>query len=119
MKNISLGEGWNFVADKNSIPVREGRRVICGDQELALFNIGDEYLAIDNQCPHKRGPLADGIVSGKAVFCPLHNWKISLESGSALSGGTGCVKKYPVKVVQDKIYINFRQGKLELEPSAA
>ena len=66
------GEGeffkWYPVADKNMIPLREGRRVFYGVYEAALFNLGDEFLAVDNHCPHKSGPLADGIVSGKAVF---------------------------------------------------
>ena len=111
MKNVSLGEEWIAVADKNAIPVREGRRVSYGGHEVALFNLGDEYLAVDNRCPHKAGPLADGIVSGKAVFCPLHNWKISLENGCALSGGMGQVKKYPVKVIGEKVYVGFKEGK--------
>ena len=112
MKNVSLQEEWVLVADKSAIPVREGRRVVSGAHEVALFNLAGEYLAVDNQCPHKAGPLADGIVSGKAVFCPLHNWKINLENGHALSGGAGCVRKYPVKVVGEKIYIDFKQGRL-------
>ncbi len=113
-----LREGWNFATDKNGVPLREGKRVFCGEYEVALFNLGDEFLAIDNHCPHKSGPLADGIVSGKAVFCPLHNWKINLENGCALSGGTGQVKKYPVKLVGEKIYINFQSGKFEKADAA-
>ena len=102
---------WHPIAEKNEIPLREGRRVTYAGYEIALFNLGDEYLAVDNRCPHKSGPLADGIVSGKAVFCPLHNWKISLENGCALSGGTGQVKKYPVKVIGKKICVGFEEGK--------
>ena len=102
---------WYPVADVNAVPVREGRRVVCGDREAALFNLGHEYLAVDNRCPHKQGPLADGIVAGKAVFCPLHNWKISLESGCALSGGEGRVKVYPVKIEGKKVYIDFGNAK--------
>ena len=109
MKDAGL-QGWSFVAHASAVPLREGKRVIATGQELALFNLGGEYLAIDNRCPHKSGPLADGIVSGKAVFCPLHNWKISLVSGCSLSGGEGRVKKYPVKIVEDKIYIHFGLG---------
>ena len=93
------------------IPKKEGRRIACGHYEVALFNLGDEYVAIDNRCPHKQGPLADGIVSGKSVFCPLHNLKISLENGCALSGGQGRVKTYPVKIIQSKVYVAFEEGK--------
>ncbi len=111
MSALSQGP-WIPVMQEGSIPLREGRRVVCSGYEIALFNLGDEYLAVDNRCPHKAGPLADGIVSGKAVFCPLHNWKISLESGCALSGGQGQVKKYPVKIIQGKICISFKEGQL-------
>ena len=102
---------WYPVADLGSIPLKEGRRVIYGDHEAALFNLGNEYLAVDNRCPHKAGPLADGIVAGRAVFCPLHNWKIGLENGCALSGGKGQVKVYPVKILRGKVCVAFEEGK--------
>ena len=103
---------WYPVADVDTVPLREGRRVVYGDYDAALFNLGNEYLAVDNRCPHKAGPLADGIVAGKAIFCPLHNWKISLENGCALSGGNGQVKTYPVKILSGKVCIAFEEGKL-------
>ena len=101
---------WIEVTAVNAIPVKDGKRVLYGNYEVALFNLGNEYLAIDNRCPHKAGPLADGIVAGKSVFCPLHNWKISLENGCALSGGKGQVKVYPVKILKDKVCIQFENG---------
>ena len=97
-----LDEKWYPVANKSEIPLREGRRVFYSGYEAALFNLGDEYFSVDNRCPHKAGPLADGIVAGKAVFCPLHNWKINLKDGCALSGGKGQVKVYPVKILRGK-----------------
>ena len=102
---------WFCVASAGAIPEKEGRRVQYGDKAVALFNLGEEYRAIENQCPHKGGPLADGIVAGKNVFCPLHNWKISLENGCALSGGQGQVKTYPVKVINGSICVAFEEGK--------
>ena len=102
---------WHPVAEAGAIPLKEGRRVIYKDYELALFNLGNEYLAVDNRCPHKQGPLADGIVAGKAVFCPLHNWKINLENGCALSGGKGQVKSYPVKILDGKVCVAFAEGR--------
>ena len=107
-----MSSKWYSVADEGAIPLREGRRVVYQDYEAALFNLGGEYLAVDNRCPHKQGPLADGIVAGKAVFCPLHNWKISLENGCALSGGKGQVKSYPVKVLRGKVCVAFEEGAL-------
>lgn len=102
---------WYPVAELGEIPVREGRRVKFGEFEAALFNVNGEYLAVENACPHKAGPLADGILSGNAVFCPLHNWKIDLNSGCAIAGGEGKVKTFPVKVLQNKIYIAFEEAK--------
>jgi phenylpropionate dioxygenase-like ring-hydroxylating dioxygenase large terminal subunit len=66
---------WTRIALSRDIPLREGRAVKVGDREIAIFNLGDRFLAVDNRCPHKGGPLADGIVSGAAVVCPLHAWK--------------------------------------------
>ncbi len=108
---------WYAVASGESIPLREGRRVAWREYDIAVFNLGGEYLAVDNQCPHKQGPLADGLVAGKAVFCPLHNWKISLQTGCALSGGKGNVKTYPVKEMNGKIYVAFEEGQLREECS--
>lgn len=102
---------WYPVADLEEIPNGEGRRVRYGEFEVALFKLGEEYVAIDNRCPHLGGPLADGIVAGQDVFCPLHNWKISLKTGCVLSGGTGQVKKYPAKSVQGKVCIAFEEGR--------
>ncbi len=104
---------WYPVADTNSIPLKEGKRITWENYDIALFNLGDEYLAVDNHCPHKNGPLADGIVAGKNVFCPLHNWKIDLKTGCALSGGKGQVKTYPVKIINAYLYIAFEEGKLQ------
>ena len=98
---------WVCVTQMQGIPLREGRRVRYGDQEVALFNLGDEYRAVDNQCPHRQGPLADGIVAGRAVFCPLHNLKVSLENSCVLAGGSGQVRTYPVRIEDGKIFIDF------------
>ena len=99
---------WFPVTDVNAIPKKEGRRVSFGKEEVALFNVGDKFHAVSNACPHKKGPLADGIVSGSSVFCPLHNLKINLESGCAEDGA--CVKVYPVKVFQEKICVGIEEG---------
>ncbi len=72
---------WIRVARRESVPLREGRAVRLGDREIALFNLGDRFLATDNRCPHQGGPLCDGIVAGESVVCPLHAWKVRLDSG--------------------------------------
>ena len=101
---------WYPAIELGMIPEKEGRRVSFNGHEIALFNLGSEYLAVDNRCPHKQGPLSDGIISGKAVFCPLHNLKINLKNGCAMSGGKGQVKTYPVKTIRGKVYVAFEEG---------
>jgi nitrite reductase/ring-hydroxylating ferredoxin subunit len=63
---------WIRVAYCEDIPMREGREVAIGNRSVAVFHLGDKFLAVDNRCPHRGGPLADGIVSGESVVCPLH-----------------------------------------------
>jgi nitrite reductase (NADH) small subunit len=92
---------WLRITDLRNLPLREGRAVTIGGNEIAVFNLGDSILAIENRCPHRRGPLADGIVSGSAVVCPLHAWKIDLATGSVLNqpAGAGCVRTYHTRLV--------------------
>lgn len=75
-------EEWIRITPCDNIPLREGRAVRVGGLDIAVFNLGDRFLAVENRCPHKGGPLADGIVSGSTVVCPLHAWKIDLECGA-------------------------------------
>jgi nitrite reductase (NADH) small subunit len=98
---------WVRVTRIDNIPVREGRAVILGGREIALFNLGDKVLATDNQCPHQGGPLCDGIVTGESVVCPLHAWKVNLASGDVerpTHGKDHCVSTYPTRV-EDGIVI--------------
>ena len=73
---------WIRITPAESIPPREGRTVKLGATSIAVFNVGDKFLAVENRCPHGGGPLADGIVGGAPVTCPLHNWRICLETGA-------------------------------------
>lgn len=90
---------WVRITSVSNIPVREGRAVKIGDREIAIFNLGDRFAAIENRCPHSGGPLCDGIVSGATVTCPLHGWKVSLE--------TGAIQKpaVPVQVATYETYV--------------
>lgn len=91
---------WIKIAPCGNIPPREGRSVLLGDREIALFNLGDRFLAVDGRCPHQGGPLADGIVAGNTVVCPLHSWKVNLENGCIERPGnqSQCVATYETKV---------------------
>lgn len=76
------GRRWVRVTPCERIPVREGRAVTLAGREIAIFNLGDRFLATDNQCPHRGGPLCDGIVAGDSIVCPLHAWRIRLDTGA-------------------------------------
>lgn len=106
---------WIRVTRAENIPLREGRSVQIGDRELAIFNLGDDrYVAVDNACPHRGGPLCDGIVSGDTVVCPLHGWKISLGTGGVLKPDI-CVRveTYPVTVEDGVISVQIETSKRE------
>lgn len=100
-------KAWVRIALTHDIPLREGRAVKVGDREIAIFNLGDRFLAVDNRCPHKSGPLADGIVSGTAVICPLHAWKVSLETGQGLNSASAssCVETFHTRVEHGVIFL--------------
>lgn len=105
--SVSNGLNWRLALECSDIPLREGRCVLFGEQEIAVFNLGESFAAIDNRCPHKQGPLADGIVSGDKVTCPLHNLNINLKTGCALKAGEGQVRAYEVKIENQKVYIRL------------
>ena len=88
------------MTDCANIPPREGRSATVGEREIAIFNPGDRFLALDNRCPHKGGPFADGIIARTAVVCPLHAWKVSLETVAVERppNAAGCVRTYPTRV---------------------
>ena len=91
---------WIAVTQCENIPLREGRAVMVHDKELAVFNLGERFLAVENRCPHRGGPLSDGIVSGNTVVCPLHAWRVCLDDGSVVKPAEqkACVISYRTKV---------------------
>lgn len=110
---------WVRIAHCHDIPLREGRSVKVGDHEIAIFNLGDRFLAVDNRCPHKGGPLADGIVSGTTVVCPLHAWKLSLESGKGIIGPSlsSCVNTFRTRVEGGIILLEVCDVRAAEEPN--
>jgi nitrite reductase (NADH) small subunit len=99
---------WTQIAKLEDIP-RLGARVVRTDtMDIAVFRTAtDQVFALKDSCPHKGGPLSQGIVHGASVTCPLHNWKIDLASGEALGADEGCTHKYPVKVENGVVYLAF------------
>ena len=100
---------WVRVTRCENIPPREGRAVTFAGREIALFNLGDRFLATDNQCPHQGGPLCDGIVAGDTVVCPLHAWKVRLDSGTVERPvATGaCIETYPARVEDGVVWVEL------------
>ncbi len=103
-----MNENWIEVGKVDDIPHLGSRVVQSPEGAIALFrNSEDEVFALRNKCPHKGGPLSEGIVSGRRVTCPLHNWVMELESGSAVVPDVGCAPAYPVKVEGEVIYLSL------------
>lgn len=90
---------WRELCSLEDIPLRGSRRVRLGGKEIAIFRTSaNQVFAVNNHCPHKGGPLSEGIVHDTAVTCPLHSMVIDLATGTARGADTGCVKTYPVEV---------------------
>ena len=101
---------WIEVGSINDIPKLGARVVQTSNGDIAVFrNNNDDIFALRDQCPHKQGPLSQGIVADKTVTCPLHNWKISLESGEAQGPDEGCTGVYDVKLEGDIIFLNLNK----------
>jgi nitrite reductase (NADH) small subunit len=99
---------WIAIGSISEIPLRGARCINTPSGKIAVFRTGDDRVfAIDDHCPHKSGPLSQGIVHGVSVTCPLHNWLISLETGKALGADQGCVRTIPVKREGDTILISL------------
>jgi len=100
---------WIEVGALEDIPVLGARVVKNGDTEIAVFrNRSDEIFAVNDSCPHKQGKLSQGIVHGTSVTCPLHNWKIDLNSGEALGPDEGCTGHYAAKVERGNVFIELK-----------
>jgi nitrite reductase (NADH) small subunit len=109
MTPLSTQPRWIRVTQSENIPLREGRAVEIEGCEIALFNLGDRFLAVENRCPHRGGPLSDGIVSGNVVVCPMHAWKVCLDDGAVVkpAGEKACVASYPTRVEEGVVSIQF------------
>jgi nitrite reductase (NADH) small subunit len=84
-----------------------GSRVVKTKQgNIAIFRtMDDEVFALHDSCPHKNGALSQGIVHGKSVTCPLHNWVIGLDDGEAKGHDKGCTKTFEAKLENGTIYL--------------
>ncbi|GAA0573147.1 nitrite reductase (NAD(P)H) small subunit [Rhizomicrobium electricum] len=101
---------WNKVGRLESIPVRGARR-LCSlyfGRPVAVFRTGDDQIfALVDECPHKKGPLSEGIIAGDTVACPLHGMVIGLQDGVAVAPDEGAVKTVPVSVIEGEVYLHL------------
>lgn len=99
---------WKVICRVEDIPVLGARRVSRpAGVEVAIFrNSQDEVFALLDRCPHKGGPLSQGIVFGTSVACPLHNWAIGLDDGCAKQPDEGCTPKFACKVEGGQVLLN-------------
>jgi len=103
---------WLKVTPTDSLPPREGRCVEIAGCQVAIFNTAEGFIAVENRCPHRGGPLADGIVNGTAVVCPLHAWKFDLLSGVSINHpeASAALVKYPTRVEDGIVCIELPQA---------
>ena len=103
----TLTDSWLALGRLEEIPPLGARVVETEGESIAIFRTADDRVfALRNRCPHKGGPLSEGIVFGHRVACPLHNWRIDLESGEAVAPDQGCTRTYPVRVEDGVIYLS-------------
>jgi nitrite reductase (NADH) small subunit len=98
---------WISICRVDDIPVLGSRRVSRAQGlDVAVFrNDANEVFALLDRCPHKGGPLSQGIVFGTSVACPLHNWTIGLCTGQAAAPDEGCTPKFAVKVEEGQVFL--------------
>jgi len=90
----------------DDVPRLGARKVRTPGGDIAVFRTADDrYFALDDRCPHKGGPLSQGIVHGDRVTCPLHNFVIELTSGQAVAPDEGCVARHEVKVENGRLQL--------------
>ena len=97
---------WRDIGRLDEVP-RLGSRVITTPRgNIAVFRTSDDRVfALEDRCPHKGGPLSQGIVHGDRVTCPLHNWMVELATGGAVAPDQGCTPTVAVQVLQDRILL--------------
>jgi nitrite reductase (NADH) small subunit len=102
---------WKLICRVEDIPMLGARRVARpGSAEVAVFRTtGDKVFALLDRCPHKGGPLSQGIVYGESVACPLHNWNFNLGDGQAKAPDEGCTPKFTVKVEAGEVFLDAEE----------
>ena len=102
---------WVDVGAIDDVPRLGARRVEAPGGEIAVFRTArDGFFALDNRCPHRGGPLSEGIVHGESVTCPLHSLVLSLIDGTAENPDEGCATSHPVRVEAGRVLLGLVRG---------
>jgi nitrite reductase (NADH) small subunit len=97
---------WTSICRVEDIPKLGARVVRSAHGNIAVFrNAEDEVFALLDKCPHRGGPLSQGIVFGRKVACPLHGWNIGLDDGNAVAPDAGCTRSFPVKIENGQVLL--------------
>lgn len=97
---------WHRVGRLGDIPRRGARVVQTTEGDVAVFRTSeDEVFALDDRCPHRGGPLSQGLVHGRQVTCPLHGWKLHLDTGAAVAPDEGCTAHHRVRVEDGVVHV--------------
>lgn len=94
------------VAEAAEVPAGTGMVVQVHGKEIALFRVGAEVFAIDNECPHREGPLGFGDLEGEVVTCPFHAWQINVRTGEVVDFPSMCARTYPCRVIDGAVYVD-------------
>ena len=99
---------WIEIGRLEEIPRLGARVVQTPEGDIAVFrNAEDEVFALRDKCPHKGGPLSQGIVHGRKVTCPLHNWNIEMDCGKAVAPDEGCAATFPVRLEDGTVFLSL------------
>lgn len=93
------------VAEASQVTSDRGMRVSVGGREVALFNVGGQFYALDGSCPHRGGPLGEGISENGRVYCPLHGWEFDVKTGACFNNPDKPAACFPARLMDGKVEI--------------
>ena len=100
------GAGWEDVGAITDVPLLEGRRATVAGRRVAVFRLPGRFAVTDAACPHRGGPLSDGLLADGCVTCPLHNWRVDLATGRVV-GQDARVALHEVQVVEGRLWVRL------------